>query len=84
MKASFKIFLYNIFTVFFALMTLVSLGGLNNGVALLPALINVCFFALLCQLSFTKEAQLKAGLKHSKKKATRLVAYKHTKTKTAA
>lgn len=83
MKMTDKIFLYNISTVFFAIMTLVSLGGFSQGVSAVNVVINTAFFGLLCRKCYNAEAKLRKTLK-ARRRTVKLNVYSYKTHKKAA
>ncbi|MEG1782669.1 MAG: hypothetical protein RR253_05415 [Oscillospiraceae bacterium] len=83
MKASVKIFLYNTFTVFFAIMAVVSVGGLQDGVSVFRAAVNIGLFTLLSYICYIKEKQLKSALKSRRHRKPKLVGYKSKAVRSA-
>ena len=63
MKKQMKIFLYNFFTVVFALMTFVSIGALAQGASVLQVASNTVVFSLLTYLCYSEENRLRSSMK---------------------
>ncbi len=78
MKIKTKIDLYNFFTVVFAILTFVSLGGANGEVELLRVIMNVVTFSFLTYFCFERENKLKAIIRRRKRNKVILSVYKPT------
>ncbi len=58
-----KIMLYNILTTVFAILTVISLGGIAYGVNIVNVVINTALFAFLTSKCFKNENKLRAILR---------------------
>lgn len=65
MKNQMKIFLYNFFTVVFALMTFVSIGALAQGASVLQVVSNAMVFSSLTYYCYNEENRLRNCVKKS-------------------
>lgn len=63
MKNQIKIFLYNFFTVVFALMTFVSIGALSQGASVLQVASNTVMFSFLTYCCYSEENRLRICMK---------------------
>ncbi len=66
MKIQSKIYLYNFLTVFFALLTFVSLGSLGD-MPLYSVLVNVALFSMLTRQCYMAENKLRRILRKRRK-----------------
>ena len=81
MKIRSKINLYNLLTVVFSILTVVSLGAYGSEIPALRVFVNTFLFSLLTYTCFVKENELRADLKNRRRMAKHhkesLSVYKH-------
>ena len=81
MKIRSKISLYNLLTVIFAILTVVSLGAYGSEISAFRVFVNTAMFSLLTYNCFMRENELREELKNRKRIARQhkdgLAVYKH-------
>ncbi len=83
MKIQSKVYLYNFFTVVFALLTVVSIGSIGTN-PLYTVFVNVMLFGVLTNICYNKENQLRRIIRNRRRsKKVQLSVYRGTGHKTA-
>ena len=83
MKIQSKVYLYNFFTVVFALLTVVSISSIGTN-PLYTVIVNVMLFGVLTNICYNKENQLRRIIRNRRRsKKVQLSVYRGTGRKTA-